>query len=124
MADTKSARNIIIVVVALACVAYAVYTVASGSKEPPTGDADEIRIVCTRCWKEATLTSAQSDAATDEETGLLRCPNCGETAASPISLYCPACKRAIPRSMVVFGSPYVCPFCKESLAPKAPRSDD
>jgi DNA-directed RNA polymerase subunit RPC12/RpoP len=122
-AERRTSRNVILIVVAIACLAYAGYAIRSATKAPPTGDRDEVRLVCTGCWEESAMTTAEYDAAMDEETTLVRCPHCGEFKASTISLYCPHCKRAIPRSMVVFGTAHVCPFCKGSLDP-SPRESD
>ena len=115
-------RKIGLTVVALVCLVYAVYAIRQATKTPPASNADEIWVVCTTCWKESVMTTAQIEAAMDDETGAVRCPECSELTASVISRRCPACDRAIPRSMVVFGTDYVCPFCKAPLgtAPAAP----
>ena len=118
MAESGSRiRNIILAVLALACLGYAARSVWKTTRVPPASNADVIRIVCTACWEEASMTTEESEAAEHEETGAIRCPSCGEYSASTITLRCPDCKRAVPRSMVVIGSAYVCPFCKASLAP-------
>jgi hypothetical protein len=108
-------RNTILSLLALACLVYAAQAIWKTSKVPPASNANQLGIICTSCWQESVMTVAESEAAEDEETGLLTCPKCGEAAASTISLRCPECKRAIPRSMVVFGTEYVCPFCKAPL---------
>ncbi|MBU0618429.1 MAG: hypothetical protein KKI02_11995 [Planctomycetes bacterium] len=115
-------RTIGLTVLALVCLAYAVYAIRQATKTPPASNADEIWVVCTSCWEECAMRTAEIEAAMDEETGAIRCPECGEPTASVISRRCPACERAIPRSMVVFGTDYVCPFCKAPLgsAPAPP----
>ena len=116
MAEKSSrVRNIALTVVAVVILAYAVYAIRQTTKVPPASNADEIWLVCTSCWKESMMTTRQIEDAMDEVTGAIRCPECGELTASVITLRCPECKRAIPRSMVVIGSDYVCPFCKAPL---------
>jgi DNA-directed RNA polymerase subunit RPC12/RpoP len=116
MAERSSrVRNIALTAVAIVILAYAVYAISRTTKTPPASNADEIWLVCTSCWKEFMMTTGQIEAAMDEETGAIRCPECGELTASVISQHCPHCGRAIPRSMVVIGSDYVCPFCKAPL---------
>lgn len=116
MAEKSSrVRNIVLTVVAVVILAYAVYAIRQTTKVPPASNADEIWLVCTSCWKESMMTTRQIEAAMDEETGAIRCPECNELTASVITLRCPECKRAIPRSMVVIGSDYVCPFCEAPL---------
>ncbi len=108
-------RKIAVTVVALVCMAYALYAIRQATKSPPASNADEIWMVCSTCWEECAMTTGEIEAATEDETGALRCPKCSELTASVISRRCPACERAIPRSMVVFGTDYVCPFCKAPL---------
>lgn len=108
-------RNTVLTLLALACLVYAAQALWKSAKVPPASNADQLGIVCTSCWQETVMTVAESEAAEDEETGAIRCPQCGEPSATIISLRCPDCKRAIPRSMVVFGTEYVCPFCKTPL---------
>jgi DNA-directed RNA polymerase subunit RPC12/RpoP len=113
--ESSRVRNIVLTVVAVVILAYAVYAIRQTTKVPPASNADQIWMVCTTCWKEFVMTTAEIEAATDQETGAVRCPECGQRTASVISRWCPECKRAIPRSMVVIGSDYVCPFCKAPL---------
>jgi DNA-directed RNA polymerase subunit RPC12/RpoP len=116
MAEKSSrVRNIVLTLLALVCLTYAVYAIRQTTRVPPASNTDEIWVVCTSCWKESAMTTSAIEAATDDETGAIRCPACGEPTASVISLRCPQCARAIPRSMVVIGSDYVCPFCKARL---------
>lgn len=116
-------RNVILIMIVIACFGYAAYSIRKATRVPPASNRDEVRLVCTACWKESVMTTAECEAATDEKTDLTRCPHCQEFKASSVSLYCPQCQRAIPRSMVVFGTPYVCPFCKASLASGRQESD-
>lgn len=123
LADGKRLRNIVLIVIVLACFGYAAYSIRKATHGPPAANRDEVRVVCTACWEESVMSTAEYDAAMDEETTLVRCPHCREFKACSIALYCPQCKRAIPRSMAVFGTAYVCPFCEASLAPGRQESD-
>jgi len=114
--EGNSRRNAILITVAIACVCYAAYAIHKASRRPTGSNSNEVHLVCTRCWEEFSMTVEECEAATDEETDLTLCPKCNEYAGSVISLHCPSCKRAIPRSMVIFGTEYVCPFCKAPLA--------
>lgn len=113
---SKRLRNVVLIAIAIACLAYAGYSIRKATRVPPASNRDEVWIVCTDCWEETALSTGDYNALPlDEETGALQCPKCGKFAASLVALRCPHCARAIPRSMVVFGTEYVCPFCQAAL---------
>jgi len=122
--ERLSVRNVVLVGVGLACLGYAGYSIRKAYRVPPASNRDEVRIVCTACGAETVLTTADYAALPiDEDTMSVRCPKCGQLSASPVALRCPACDRAIPRSMVVFGSEYVCPFCRAALGSGRQKPD-
>lgn len=89
--------------------------VSRGSEGSST--KDEVTLVCGKCQQEFLVSSREfAKLPVDETTAKLKCPKCGAPEAEVASLRCPKCTRAIARQP--FGSAFVCPYCKASLAPE------
>ena len=114
--DRKPLRNTVLILIAIACLVYAGYSIRKVTHIPPASNRDEVLLVCTSCWAETAISTGQYNALpVDADTAAVQCPKCKEFAASLVALRCPQCQRAIPQSMVVFGTEYVCPFCQAPL---------
>jgi len=115
-ADDNRVRNGVLLAAALGCIVYAAFAMGRFWQRPRVADRDEVLLVCTKCAAESTLRSAEFAALElDENTLAVPCPKCGESAAYPASMRCPECNRGIPNTPGLFGTDYVCPYCKAPL---------